>query len=104
MIEAAGVDRDLVPTVNGIEGFFWRLVRRTRRRRTEARPEEITKTECVRVVAERQAKHQENCAREFHIPRNPSAVWGSEWRQEIAAFCGKTQLESPEQSDLGSKI
>jgi hypothetical protein len=23
---------------------------------------------------------------------------------EIAVFCGKTQLESPEQSDLGSRI
>jgi len=52
VIETAGVNRDRVPAMNGVERIFWRQRGARRLNAVKARSKEITKARCIRVVAE----------------------------------------------------
>ena len=52
VIESAGINRDRVPAVNGVERIFWREAGASRLDAIEARAKEISKTGRVRAVAE----------------------------------------------------
>src|SRR5262249_20388796 len=67
MIEPAGIDCDLVPTMDRIEGVFRGLNDRGIFLRTEKWPEEIAKTGRVCAVSERKTKSEEKGGVQFHI-------------------------------------
>ena len=52
VIKPAGVNRDRVPAMNGVERIFWRQRGACRPRAIEARAKEITEAQRTRVVAE----------------------------------------------------
>ena len=52
VIKPAGVNRDRVPAMNGVERIFWRQRVACRPRAIEARAKEITEAQRTRVVAE----------------------------------------------------